>query len=418
MTDDLAGVVGSARAAAGPLDTDDLPELDLFGDEYAADPAGTVRRLRARGGLARSVRGIEVLTYERAKQLLAAPRTRSSMRDYYLSEGATPLVVDYIDNGLLAWIEGDRHRRIRSVMERAFSLRSVDQQRAMMREVAERAADRLLAAETADLVADFSYWYPIEVLARLVGVPVDDIPRFVHSSAEMNALAAVPLAPELPRLEQAIRDLGGYVNDLVEQRSKDPGNDLVSALIEAQESLDRLSREELVANIINVIMGGHDTTKLQLASCVHQLAARPGGWARLRDDGAFARRAVTESLRYAPAVPWELRVPEVDLEADGLAIPAGTPMVVNAYAANRDPAAFDRPDDFDPDRDDRQAHLAFGRGRHVCIGNSLARTEMEEALGVLAARVDDVEIAGEITWSGPADALAGPTSLPVRLRAR
>jgi len=399
-------------------DLADVPELDLFGDEYAADAAGTVRRLRDDRGLARSVRGIEVLTYERAKQLLAHPHAAATMRDYYISEGATPLVLDYIDNGLLAWIEGDRHRRIRAVMERAFSLRSVDQQRVTMREVANRMIDRILDTAAVDFVAGFTYWYPIEVLARLIGVPVADVPRFVHASAQMSALATVPLAPVLPRLEAAIRELTSYVADLLEERAKVPGDDLVSALIEAGESLGTLSRDELVANIINVLMGGHDTTKLQLASCVHELASRPGGWRRLRSDGTFTARCLEESLRFAPAVPWELRVPEVDIEADRLSIAAGTRVVVNAYAANRDPAAFDEPDVFDPDRPRHHQHLAFGRGRHVCIGNSLARAEMEEALLALAARIEDVQVAGEVTWSGPADALAGPVSLPLSLQPR
>jgi cytochrome P450 len=163
-------------------------------------------------------------------------------------------------------------------------------------------------------------------------------------------------------------------------------------------------------------MGGHDTTKLQLASCVHEIATRPGSWRRLRSADGFPRRCLEESLRFAPAVPWELRVPAVDIEADGLGIPAGTHMIVNAYAANRDPAAFDEPDVFDPDRPRPNQHLAFGRGRHVCIGNSLARAEMEEALRVLAARIDDVRIAGDVMWSAPADALAGPLSLPLHLR--
>ena len=121
----------------------DLPRARLVRARVRyPDPAGSLRHLRSEGGLARSVRGIEVLTYERAKQLLAHLDVAATMRDYYLSEGATPLVLNFIDNGLLAWIEGDRHRRIRAVLERAFSVRSVDKQRETMREVANRMADR------------------------------------------------------------------------------------------------------------------------------------------------------------------------------------------------------------------------------------------------------------------------------------
>jgi cytochrome P450 len=151
---------------------------------------------------------------------------------------------------------------------------------------------------------------------------------------------------------------------------------------------------------------------------VHEIAIRPGIWGRLRSADEFPGRCVDESLRSAPAVAWELRVPAVDVEADGLGIPAGTHMIVNASAANRDPAAFDEPDVFDPDRPRPNQHLAFGRGRHICIGNSLARAEMEEALRVLAARIDDVRIVGDVTWSAPADALAGPMSLPLHLQSR
>ena len=120
-------------------------------------------------------------------------------------------------------------------------------------------------------------------------------------------------------------------------------------------------------------------------------------------------------MRFAPAVPWELRVPAVDIEADGLRIPAGMHMIVNAYAANRDPAAFDEPDVFDPDRPRPNQHLAFGRGRHVCIGNSLARAEMEEALRVLAARIDAADSRRRHV-DRACRALAGPLSLPLHLQ--
>lgn len=401
-----------------PLAVDELPELDLFGPDYAADPAGTVRRAREQGGVARSLRGIEILTYERARQLLAHQDVQSEMREYYVAEGATKVVLDYIDDGLLAWIEGDRHRRIRAVMEKAFSLRSVAQQREQMRAVAERMTDRMLERETFDFVADFTYWYPIEVLAELIGVPIEDIPEFAHATAAMNAMSAVPLAPKLPQLEAAITELTTYVGGLLDAREKVPGADLVSALIEAQATLGALSRAELVANLINLLMGGHDTTKLELANCMHQLATHPELWHRVGAEEGFAARCIDESLRCGPAVAWASRSPTADLVADGLAVTKGTPLVVNLFAANRDPAAFADPDVFDPDRPRENQHLAFGRGRHICIGNTLARHEMEIALEVLSEKCSELAVAGEVVHGGPADTLTGVMSLPLRAERR
>jgi hypothetical protein len=409
-----------ATAQARLLDPDTLPELDVFGEQYRIDPAGAVREQRANGGLARSLRGVEVLTYSRARSLLADERLVSTNREYYLAQNATDLLLEYIDHGLLAWINGVRHRAIRNVLthDRAFSMRHIEEYRSMMRQVADKLIDKFAERGSCDLVADFTAHYPIGVMARIIGVPPEDIPFFAEAVTRLGDVGAVPLEPVIPGIERSITELSAYVGDLLADRERNPRDDLMTGFVTAQAAQDGVTERELVLNVINLLLGGHDTTRFQLAGCVQRLTAIPGAWDGLLGDPDLARSAIEESLRFDPSFRWAQRTPTEDVIDDGIVFPAGLPLTVNVMAANRDPEQFDDPDTYRPTRDNSGRMLTFGRGPHICIGNSLARTEMAEALGRLSARLADVEIDGEVVENGAADVIGGAATMPLRFRTR
>jgi cytochrome P450 len=194
-----------------------------------------------------------------------------------------------------------------------------------------------------------------------------------------------------------------------------PGDDLVSALLAADEAGDRLTTEELRALVTGLVFAGQDTTRNQLGQAVSVFLRYPEQWARLGAEPELAAGVVEEVMRCAPTVPVIMRLAVADLEVGGLAVPAGTHLSLFAGAANRDPRVFGAaPEDFDVTRA-RPAQLTFGGGVHYCLGAPLARAEMQEALPILARRLRDPEPDGPATWR-PALGITGPQSLPIRFR--
>jgi cytochrome P450 len=398
------------------LELQALPELDVLGERYRVDAAGATRECREGVGLARSVRGVEILTYRRARALLADERLISTNREYYLAQNASELVLDYIDRGLLAWINGTRHRVIRGVLTRGqkFSMRQINECRPMMRRQADQLIDTFIDDGHVDLAAQFSLRYPMAVMADLIGVVPSDIPLFADAVTRLADLGAVPLEPAIPGIEQSIVELSAYISDLLESRRRNPRDDLLTGFVAACAAQDDVSERDLVLNVINLLVGGHDTTRFQLVNCVRRLVEIPGAWESLAGDLDFAGAAIEESLRFDPSLRWAQRTPTEDVVDGGILFPTELPLTINVMAANRDPAQFDDPDRFQPNRENGGKVLTFGRGAHVCLGNSLARVEMQEALGRLSARLGELEIDGPVTESGAADVIGGTASLPLR----
>jgi cytochrome P450 len=249
------------------------------------------------------------------------------------------------------------------------------------------------------------------VLCRLLGVPVADIPLFTAAATDLHLLAAVPLAPGFPRIDAALRTLSDYVAGLVRQRRDEPQDDIVTSLITVQEAEGRLTDSELAWNLVNLIFAGQDTTRYQLASLVRAVVEAPGAWERLIAAPELIPAAVEEGLRLYPVTRFIVRIPRDDLAIGDLHVRPGRRVILNLLAASRDPSRFDRPDEFLLPRPEPHFNVPFGWGMHHCLGATLARVEMEEALRVLTERYHDVRVTGIPATTPPAGMLHGPESM-------
>ena len=229
------------------------------------------------------------------------------------------------------------------------------------------------------------------------------------------------MANERDKIEQAVEEFYVYARALVHARRDDPGDDLISKLIEAEEEGEKLDEEECVNLIFNVLAGGVDTTQSQLAHAVRLLAEHPDQWAALVADPSLASQAVEEAVRYEPITPFTARILTEEVQFRDLTLPPETIVIVCAFTGNRDleDASDGSALDVDADTFDIRAErprartLTFGAGVHYCLGANLARLEMQEALTFLAARAGDLELDGEPEYEG-VTGIYGLARLPVR----
>jgi cytochrome P450 len=314
-------------------------------------------------------------------------------------------------------VNGDDHRRLRNLVNPALAPRAIDRYRPAMRRFLERllpSGGGLHGTRALEFIADFAKPYPSMVIAEVMGAPIEDAPRLHHwSNWIQRQFDATSLMGERALIEQAVAEFYDYEDELIAARRARPADDLITDLIQAEEAGDRLSDDELRNLVLNILVGGVDTSQSQLAHAVRLLADHPDQWEVLRSDPrGLSLQAVEEALRYEPITPLTARITIGDVEHRGVTFPAGTIVLVSAWHANRQGIA---PDSFDIAADrPRSRVLTFGAGIHYCVGANLARAEMEEALCFLAERVRAVRLAGEPEFGTPSG-IYGLESLPLEL---
>jgi cytochrome P450 len=409
-------------ADQAPLLTEtDLPRLDIDSPRFRADPHAALRAVRTQGRFAASRRGVEVLAHADVLKLLVNERLHSQDSDVYRRYGAQEMLVAFAREGLLGAMQGDKHDRIRRVFLAAFRARQIEAQRDLMRSTAQEIVSQFPAEGRGDFVSLFSSPFPMQVLCRIIGIPVDDIAEFSAAATQLHLLAQTPLAPGFPAVERALQQLWDYCLALAEARRAHPAEDAITALIQAQETEGRVSDEELIWNIANLIFAGQDTTRYQLASALRAVIQVPGLWHEMRGNPDLVPSVAEETLRYAPVVNFVVRIPQEDIEYEGVRLARGRRVILNFQAASRDPDRFTDPDVFTPRQPGRHAQsfdVPFGLGMHYCLGAALARAEIQEALAVLVERLDDVEIDGAPDMTEPAAMLHGPERLTFRYTKR
>jgi cytochrome P450 family 103 len=414
IMDPITAVVGPAtagEASSTPLDQAELPFLDLRSPEYLEHPVEYLMELMSRSRLARSERGVEVLPYSMNAELYNDQRMRPLPWQHYASK-EPPIVADFTKQHLLH-MEADRHRRTRRILVKAFSPGRISGLRPTMQAIAEELTDKIIAMGECDITADFTHYYTVQVLCALIGVPTHDVDDFGDATLEMMLLLSVPFEGRDERLVAAVEKLGTYVSALIDQKRGGTGTDFISTLVNAPQE-DRLTDEEIVWGMANLLFAGHDTTRYQLALTV-LATIKHGFWQQLRADPGQIPGVVEEALRRYPTVSYNSRLVEADdVVLGGVAIPKGTRIVLNTGAAAVDDACFSKPTEFDPEREST-GRVPFGHGLHKCLGYALARQGMEVGMEVLTRRISSIEIIGEVEMM-PADGGAmGPKHLPVRL---
>lgn len=328
-----------------------------------------------------------------------------------------------IDGDLRRWYgslmftnEGDTHLRLRRLVSRAFTPRSAERLRAHTAEVVAERFDLLEAAGEGDLTDLFGR-VAMRVMCRLLGVPEKDVDVFGAWADALSPVFGFMDPAQITAARSALTDLLEYVAALVDERADDPRDDLITALLRAEESGDQLRRNEVVTMVANLLVGGHDTTTSQIGCTVLTLMRHEDALGTLRAGEADVAAAVSETMRYEPSIAIIPRTVAAPLDIGGVTRPAGTMVLLSVLMANRDPAAWDEPDVFDIDRftrPDAPRLLSFGTGPHYCLGANLARMTLEETVAGLVTR--DVRPEGDVDNVEWRLVLGrSPESLPVRV---
>jgi cytochrome P450 len=371
--------------------------LEAFELAFSQDPHGALREARSHGWWIETPLGVMVLDHGHAQALARDPRLRSY--------GTVPIEFQGVTDGpLYEWwrraplhIDGDDHARIRRLVARAFTPRSIDALRPRIREITESILARLDPASEVDFVAAFADELPVRVICDLLGVPDNDVANFAAWARSLGLAFGIEIAQHRDEIEAAVVGLYAYVDGLLEERRRSPGDDLVSLLVQVEEEGERLSHDELLALIVALLFAGHDTTRNQLGCAMVTFADHPAEWERVRSDPALVPTAVEEILRFEPAVGGTARIVDEAFTVDGLDLPEGILVSLSALAANRDPAVFADPDRFDVGRRG-EPPVTFGGGVHYCLGAALARAELQEALPLLTRHWRTFTISGEVPW--------------------
>jgi cytochrome P450 len=310
------------------------------------------------------------------------------------------------------------HTRLRRLVARAFVPSRVAALRAPIQQLADDLLDDLAMVDgPVDLVAGYAHPLPFRVISTLLGMPDEDGP-LLHDA--FQALLT-PWVGDPPASAVAGSDtIVGYLSDLVDAKRRAPGNDLVSVLVSATDDGERLTSQELLSSLFQLVVAGHDTTCSLIGNSVVALLDHPDQLRLLLDDPTLVPDAVEELLRWCAAVPHAtFRMTTEPVTIDGVDVPARQQVLVCLAAANRDPAVTDEPQSLDVRRRPRP-HLAFGHGPHFCLGAPLARLEADIALTTLLGRFPDLRLAvprHDLTWThGDGLVLRGLARLPIDLR--
>jgi cytochrome P450 len=390
----------------------ELPTYDPDGLDRA-ERIAVLAEARSQHWLARTPLGFAVTRYTDVVALLRERRFHSALSLIPQMQGVEDADFERRRPSILS-MEGDEHARVRRLVAPAFTPAAAGRLRPFMGEVFGELLDALADRRECDFVAEVCEPYPIPIICELLGAPREDWQRFSRWATDIFRIFNQNLAEDLPAIQAASGELEEYITALIAERRQDPRDDLLSALIAAEEEGDRLSTEELVMLAEAVLMAGTDTTRNQLACSVALLGAHPDQWRRLVADPSLAPRAVDETMRYLGAVQGTVRVASDEIVYRDVTFPPGTLLFLSLSTGNRDPEVFAIPDDVDIARETSVPHLTFGSGIHYCLGAHLARGELQEALALLATRLPDLQLAGTVEWKPENFGIWGPARLPVR----
>lgn len=391
----------------------DIPQVDFdfVGSQAERDQLASIAQ---DSWIAKGLFAYPIFNYEDCLAILRDRRWHSAaalaaiafgVDDPRLSENRQPSILSS---------EGEVHTRLRRLVAPSFSPRAADHLRPFMREVMNSLIDPIIAQGHCDLAVDICEHYPIPIICELLGAPKSDWQFFSRVAEDVLRIFDANNANEIDLILAAQADLDAYVRQLISERRDSPADDLITSLIAAEEAGDKLNENELVSMVEAVIIGGTDTTRNQLGCSVALFAEHPEQWKLLAERPELAGKAVEETMRYFGAVRSTGRFASEDIEYKGILFPKGTLVVPSLVLANRDSAVFNEPNTFDITREPAgQPQMTFGAGIHYCLGAALARAEQQEALPLLAQRLPNLRIIGDVIWKPSTVAIFGPENLPI-----
>ncbi len=409
----IAGRGEAGRIHSAPLA--ELPALD-FDDRYFRAPQAAIAPLVAAGARAARIPQMGTAMLLRHADVHAAlldPRLGAMGVRYYEQQGwSSGPYIEWVRRTLV-FLDPPDHDRLRTLLGRAFTPRQVARVRPIAQQLAAQLASAAAERERVDLYDAFAQRLPLQVICGMLAIPSVDYAQ-VHDWTTALSLATAYPTPEMRvAADRATSEMNDYVLRLIGERRAQPGDDLLSALIAAEEAGDRLAPDELVAMVVQLVYAGHETTRNLIGNGLYCLLSHPAELARLRAEPALLPSAVEEMLRYEPPIIFLSRTALEDVELFGLEFARGDLMHLSIASANRDADAFPEPERFDVSREDNR-HLSFGFGAHFCIGAAIARMEARVAFEELLTRFPRIELTGAPRWAS-ATALRTLESFPVRL---
>jgi len=376
--------------------------FDWFLPPLRVDPHPALHRWRARSPVHRNDLGWWILGYDEADRVLHGDgfgRRRERFLETFRHSLGEGIAYDYVTRRL-SYYSGDEHRRLRGTVTRAFTPKRVAAMRPYITGLANRLLDRVVEQPSFDVLECLAHPLPSLVICQMLGVPEELRADFDRWTTLIPHLIAPRVTPEqLESGTRAVIEEWACVARLVDERRAQPGDDLLSALIEAEDEGQRLTREELIANVIFLFSAGHQTTRDSLGVGLLGMLRPRDAWQALVVDPSLAAAAAEECLRWGSVVTLSIEQARTDVELAGSRLRAGDDVWIVLPAVNRDPRRFPDPDHFRLDRPADQRHVSFSAGPHHCLGAALGRLELTVLLEVLARRLSTLDLADqELRW--------------------
>ena len=400
------------------------PWVDLSDPTFRANPYPTYAQLRSTAPIHRVTlpdgqRAWLVTRYDDVASVLKDERFVKDWRNAPPPEHPpqmSPLPKEFaqFQTGNFLWLDPPDHKRLRSLVSKAFTPRLIEQMRGRVQVIADTLLDAVEDKGEMDIIEDYADPLPMTVIAVLLGVPAKDRNKFREWS---NAAVSGNRAQE--HVEKVLiphmRAFADYLRAMFEEKRKNPEDDLISALVRAEEAGDKLSEDELLGTVFLLLVAGYETTVHLIGNGTLALLQHPDQLQKLRDDPSLIKAAIEELLRWEPLLQWGTeRFAREDVAIGETVIPEGEMVLAVIAAANHDPERFPEPNTLDITRTDNK-HLTFGKGIHYCLGAPLARMEGQIAIGTLLQRMPNLRLKGspKVLKRRPELILRGLEELPV-----
>ncbi len=373
---------------------------------FQANPYPIYHHLRSVEPIHQSFKGMWVLTrYADAKAVLRDPRfcvdkmpNNVKHKGHDLNQKDFNTLAQAIDKWLI-FLDPPEHTRLRGLISKAFSSTSVKFLRPQIQQITDELISKVRHRGSMDIISDFACPLPCNVIAAILGIPVEDWFKLYHWSDELsNILDPLRSLEDYEQMNKVALEFTDYFKSLIAQRQKSPQQDLLSALIAVKEQNNKLSEEEIISVCMLLFFAGEETTVNLIGNGMLALLRHPIQMQQIKTQPMLIQSAVEEILRYDSPIQITTRVATEDVDLDGVTIRVGEKALLCLGAANRDPAQFPDPDSFDIRRANN-SHLAFADGIHYCLGVALARIEAEIAINTLVQQLPDLKLSPDkLEW--------------------
>jgi cytochrome P450 len=367
----------------------ELPQLDLQSQEFIDDPFGYTMQPQFSEGLARSVRGLELVSYDAVAEAIRNPNLRNPTAKKMELLGLTEGPAYDALTSMLTSTEGADHRRMRRAVAPWFNAETVEVFRGDVRSWINEWIDEA-GSGTVNFADTLALSLPAKVFCQIVGAPVDQMDFIARVSIDLIAIGRFDPGAHAV-MESSAKEAVQWVRDLVDHKRKSPGDDIVSAMLQA-EARDELSLQDIVDVTVTLLIGSVDSTRSQMSLDLVALAGAKDQWRALNQNPDKVGNAVSELVRFSPAVMTLSRQAIEPMEFRGVSMTAGDLLFMCTFAANNDPTVFHRPRELDVLAVRDRAPFTFGNGRHSCLGRVVATLEQEELLRCITERWEDFDV--------------------------